>query len=89
MIGGMSARMSALARSPLRRMSISYIKINSPFKRASKSPVNRSETTRIINVVKSDPTADTLRAQAEDCYPLVHELSHLAPPLQRFWSVSN
>ena len=80
----MSDRLTAPARSPLRRT----VGKDSPT-RPKKSPVRaaKQDPKKVleVDVGKSiDPEADALRAQAQE---IEHDINHLSPALQRFWQV--
>jgi hypothetical protein len=85
----MSQRLTAPARSPLRRVEGK----ESPLKgKHSKSPLRRLDAKTKQrsngNMEKHPETteADSLRLQA-DLIDVDHEVSHLSPALQRFWQV--
>ena len=82
----MSSRFNAPSRSPLRHGFYKCTKDSSPFKKASKSPLSRSES-RARPFITQDLDAECLRAQAEVAEQC-HEIAHLTPAFQRFWSVS-
>jgi hypothetical protein len=80
----MTERLTAPARSPLRRAFAASGKESpnrpkkSPLQRPGrKSPLKKQEGTR-------DADAEALRAQAEE---IEHDINHLSPALQRFWQV--
>lgn len=80
-ISAMSERLTAPARSPLRR-TVTVGK-DSP-NRSKKSPlrVDKQDCKAPARVL--DPEADALRAQAAE---IEHDVNHLSPALQRFWQV--
>jgi hypothetical protein len=91
----MSERLTAPARSPLRRIDgkESPLHPKHPQPEHSKSPIRRSDArTRLRSNGNMDahqqvPTeADSFREQAEVA-DVEHDIAHLSPALQRFWQV--
>ena len=87
----MSERLTAPARSPLRRTDGR----DSPLRpKLSKSPIRRSDAKIKIRFDGNmDPLpvsteADLLRQQAEVA-DVEHDIAHLSPALQRFWQAHN
>jgi hypothetical protein len=82
-LSAMSERLTAPARSPLRRAFPPSGK-ESP-NRNKKSPLQRG-TSQKKQDSSRDADADALRAQAEE---IEHDINHLSPALQRFWQVKS
>ena len=80
----MTERLTAPARSPLRRT----VGNASPLRtKQSKSPIRRVEAKNKLQANgHTDTEADLLRHQAEAA-DVDHEIAHLSPSLQRFWQV--
>ena len=88
----MSERLTAPARSPLRRVLNTGGK-ESPIRgKQSKSPIRRTELINwakqrsVAQVGPADVEADLIREQANDV-EIEHDLAHLTPAIQRFWQV--
>ncbi len=86
----MSERLTAPARSPLRRIEGK----DSPLiGKHSKSPIRRLDAkTKLrsngnMETLPEKTEADSLRMQAEAADDIEHDICHLSPALQRFWQV--